>query len=130
MVLESLLEDTGVMSVKIVIVDDDPGFRRMAAILLTARGLNVVAESEDGASGLAAVRRLAPDGVLLDLNLPDQDGVSVARTLLLGSHQPTVVLTSTDQPTWSSEELSDAGVLDFIAKDRLFDTDLLTLFSS
>ncbi|GAB1340554.1 hypothetical protein ACE1SV_71440 [Streptomyces sp. E-15] len=119
----------GNMSVNIVVVDDDPGFRRIAKTLLTARGLRVVAESEDGASALAAVREHRPDGLLLDLHLPDHDGVTVARMLRAEDQPPRIVLTSTEQSFWSVDELRQAGIESFIAKDRLFDADLKTIFS-
>jgi CheY-like chemotaxis protein len=117
------------MCINIVVVDDDPGFRRMATTLLTARGLCVVAESEDGASALTAVRTHRPHGLLLDLHLPDLDGLSVARRLSEETDRPRVVLTSTDELCWTREELESAGVESFIVKDRLFDADLRGLFA-
>ncbi|MFF4354776.1 response regulator [Streptomyces sp. NPDC001530] len=117
------------MSINIVVVDDDPGFRRIAATLLTARGLHVVAESQDGASALAAVRAHRPDGLLLDLHLPDADGLTVARRLSEESDRPRIVLTSTDKSFWSPEELERAGIESFVAKDKLFDADLRGLFT-
>ncbi|MFF0465579.1 response regulator transcription factor [Streptomyces mexicanus] len=116
------------MSVNIVVVDDDAGFRRIAKTLLTARGMHVVAESEDGVSALAAVREHRPDGVLLDLHLPDHDGAAVARILREEEHAPRIVLTSTEQSFWSADELRQAGIESFIAKDRLFDADLKAIF--
>ncbi|MBE8478505.1 response regulator, partial [Streptomyces justiciae] len=117
------------MSINIVVVDDDPGFRRIAATLLTARGLRVVAESSDGASALAAVRDHRPDGLLLDLHLPDTDGLTVARRLNEQEDRPKIVLTSTDKSFWSPEELQHAGIESFVAKDKLFDADLKSLFT-
>ncbi|WP_372346690.1 response regulator transcription factor [Streptomyces sp. KL116D] len=117
------------MCINIVVVDDDPGFRRVATMLLTARGLTVVAESRDGASALAAVRDHRPDGLLLDLHLPDTDGLTVARQLTEEQNPPRIVLTSTDKSLWSHEELERAGIESFVAKDRLFDADLRSLFS-
>ncbi len=63
---------------------------------MAARGLVVVAEVGSGAAALDAVHRLRPDGVLLDVNLPDRDGLSVTRALADRSDTPRVVLTSTD----------------------------------
>ncbi|MCT9931845.1 response regulator transcription factor [Planotetraspora sp. A-T 1434] len=118
------------MSVNIVVVDDDPGFRRIARALLAARGLRVVAESPDGASAIAVIREHRPDGVLLDLHLPDEDGFSVARAITREGHPLRIVMTSTDPSAWSAEELASAGIVRFVAKDRLFDADLNALFSS
>lgn len=117
------------MPVSVVVVDDDPGFRRVARVLLSSRGAAVVAESADGAAGIEAVCRLQPDCVLLDVNLPDQDGLSVARTLRDGGHQSKVMLTSTNDAGWSAAELVAAGIRLFLTKDQLFDPDLCALFS-
>ncbi|GGU66884.1 response regulator [Streptomyces griseoviridis] len=117
------------MCINIVVVDDDPGFRRIAATLLTARGLRVVAECGDGTSALAAVREQRADGMLLDLHLPDLDGLAVARLLSERERPPRIVLTSTDKSVWSEEELARAGIESFVAKDQLFDADLRALFA-
>ncbi|MGV9915452.1 response regulator [Streptomyces tendae] len=118
------------MCINIVVVDDDPGFRRIATTLLTARGLRVVAESGDGASALEIVRTHRPHGLLLDLHLPDIDGLAVARRLTEEGAAPRIVLTSTDRSLWAREELDRAGIECFVAKDRLFDADLPGLFAA
>nr|WTC14148.1 response regulator [Streptomyces anthocyanicus] len=118
------------MCINIVVVDDDPGFRSIATMLLTARGLRVVAESRDGASALDAVRAHRPHGLLLDLHLPDLDGLTVARRLAEEDHPPRIVLTSTDRSLWSQEELESTGIECFVAKDKLFDADLRGMFAA
>jgi DNA-binding NarL/FixJ family response regulator len=77
-----------------LIVDDHPSFRRLARKLLEAADYVVVGEAEDGASGIAAVRELRPDVVLLDVLLPDMTGFAVAKQLAGMSDRPLVVLTS------------------------------------
>ena len=66
---------------RILIVDDNAGFRLQARALLEADGFDVVGESTDGLSGLSDARRLRPDLVLLDIGLPDIEGFEVARAL-------------------------------------------------
>src|SRR3954462_14525168 len=56
-------------------------FRPVAKVLLEFEGYEVVGEAEDGLSGIEAARRLAPDMVLLDVQLPDIDGFDVAARL-------------------------------------------------
>ena len=63
---------------RILIVDDHPSFRATARAVLSADGFEVVGEAEDGASALEAIERLRPDLVLLDVQLPDTDGFSIA----------------------------------------------------
>jgi DNA-binding NarL/FixJ family response regulator len=87
-----------------LIVDDHPSFRRFARKLLEAAGFLVVGDVEDGASALAAVRKLRPDVVLLDVLLPDTTGFAVAKELAAEPERPLVVL-------MSSRSASDLGAL-------------------
>jgi two-component system phosphate regulon response regulator OmpR len=64
----------------VLIVDDDPSIREMLAEYLGAHGF-VTAQAEDGASMRAEIERAAPDVVLLDLRLPREDGLTLARYL-------------------------------------------------
>ena len=68
--------------IRVLIVDDHPGFRSFARAMLEAEGFDVVGEAPDGAAALAAVRALAPEIVLLDVALPDMDGFAVCEALL------------------------------------------------
>jgi DNA-binding NarL/FixJ family response regulator len=92
------------VSTTVLIVDDHAGFRSFAHRLLEAAGFRVIGEAEDGASGVAAVRGLRPDVVLLDVLLPDTTGFAVARELATDSDRPLVVLTS-------SRSADDLGAL-------------------
>jgi DNA-binding NarL/FixJ family response regulator len=78
----------------VLIVDDHASFRRLAARMLQQAGFVVVGEAQDAAGALAAVARLRPDMVLLDVVLPDGSGIDVARELARGAVAPRVVLTS------------------------------------
>jgi CheY-like chemotaxis protein len=79
------------MARTVLVVDDSAAFRTTARMLLEARGYDVVGVAEDIASGLAKARELQPDCVLMDVNLPDGDGISAAAQL----NGTTVVLVST-----------------------------------
>ena len=120
---------TGGMPPTVLVVDDDAGFRRVARRLLTRRGLLVVGDVGSGAAAVEAVRRQRPDGVLLDVNLPDRDGLSVTRELTGRSGGPSIVLTSMDALRDPEATLAACGALAFVAKERLVETDLLRLFS-
>jgi len=61
----------------VVIVDDHPSFRASARAMLEASGFEVIGEATDGSSGLELLRRLRPDVVLLDVQLPDMSGFDV-----------------------------------------------------
>lgn len=123
-------DDTRQMPPTVIVVDDDPAFRRVVVRLLTMRGLDVVADVADGESGLAAVRRHRPGGVLLDVNLPDHTGIDVARTLTAEAGAPAVVLTSADATGLTDGALADCGARAFVPKDRLTRVDLRSLLGA
>ena len=101
----------------ILIVDDHPAFRRSARRLLEGEGFDVVGEAVDGASAVRAVDETAPDGVLLDIALPDSSGFDVAARLADGPAK--IVLTSSRAQTDLGPRLRDSQALGFIPKDRL-----------
>jgi DNA-binding NarL/FixJ family response regulator len=102
----------------VLVVDDHPAFRRVARALLARAGLQVVGEAVDGASALAQAARLRPDVVLLDVALPDIDGLAVcARLTAAAGPVPVVVLTSSRD--WSPDVVAAAGARAFVPKDRL-----------
>ncbi len=109
--------DPGVPSV--LIVDDHATFRATARQLLEAEGFEVVGEAEDGASALAAVARLRPDVVLLDVQLPDTDGFEIARCLCVNGFQPKVVLTSSRDASEFGDLIDACGSRGFIPKGEL-----------
>ena len=82
------------MARSVLVVDDSAPFRATARALLEARGYRVVGAVADGGEALAAVEAMRPDAVLLDINLPDADGIAVAGRLA-GAGGPAVVLVST-----------------------------------
>jgi CheY-like chemotaxis protein len=81
---------------RILIVDDSESFRAAAAQLLAARGLEPLGPAGDGDAALAAVAAGCPDGILLDINLPDRDGFAVAALLASVCPAAAIVLTSSD----------------------------------
>ena len=101
-----------------LIVDDDPVFRRAAAELLAARGYRVVGEAGSAAEGLAMASALRPGAVLLDVNLPDGDGLSVAAQLSPDGG-PRVLLTSTDAGAATARLVRGSGAVGFVAKADL-----------
>jgi two-component system nitrate/nitrite response regulator NarL len=103
----------------VLVVDDDPQFRELAGRLLAASGLTVVGEADSVAAGRAAAVRLEPAAVLLDVDLPDGDGVTLARELAALPWQPRIVLTSIDGDITTREAARDAGARAFVNKADL-----------
>jgi DNA-binding NarL/FixJ family response regulator len=108
------------VSGSVLIVDDHAGFRASARRTLEADGYRVVGEATDGRSAIAAVRRLRPDVVLLDVNLPDADGFHVAAELSrAGDGGPAIVLTSSHDPEDFGDSLPASSAAGFVPKDKL-----------
>jgi CheY-like chemotaxis protein len=105
----------------VLIVDDDEGFGRAAAEMLADRGYRVVGHATTVADALAQFDLLAPEAVLLDVRLPDGDGVELAGTLTARPHAPTVLLTSTDRKAVPAEQLRESGACGFVPKTELAD---------
>ena len=104
----------------VLVVDDHAGFRRSARTLLELAGLRVVGEAADGATALAATADLHPDVVLLDVALPDLDGLEVcARITSGGGPVPVVVLTSSRDLPRPADLVAASGARAFVRKDRL-----------
>jgi DNA-binding response OmpR family regulator len=79
----------------ILVVDDEPKIMQLARDYLEHAGLRVVTAA-DGRAALRAVTRERPDLIVLDLRLPDMDGLDVARTLRKTSTVPIIMLTARD----------------------------------
>lgn len=99
---------------RVLVVDDEPPMRRFLRASLSAAGYVV----EEAATGTEALRMAAshpPDAVLLDLGLPDVDGVEVTRRLREWSAVPVVVLSARGRESDKIEAL-DAGADDYVTK--------------
>jgi DNA-binding NarL/FixJ family response regulator len=103
----------------VLIVDDFAGFRRSARALLQDEGFEVVGEACDGPTALAEVERLSPAVVLLDVQLPGEDGFAVADRLARASNPPAVVLVSTRSASAYGPYLTTTSARGFIAKADL-----------
>lgn len=102
-----------------LIVDDHPGFRASARRMLEAGGFEVAGEAPDGASARRASRELHPDVILLDVQLPDADGVELAGELAGADGHPSVVLCSSRSAEELGAGLDSSGALGFVPKDEL-----------
>jgi DNA-binding NarL/FixJ family response regulator len=103
----------------VLLIDDDPAFRRLARQTLSGSGLTVVGEAATAAAGISAARSLEPEIMLVDVGLPDGDGISLARELSALPWGPRVVLTSVDPDAASPEEVRKSGAIGFVPKQDL-----------
>jgi two-component system, OmpR family, KDP operon response regulator KdpE len=99
---------------RVLVVDDDRQLLRALQITLTARGYAVV-PAATGADALAAASAKPPDVVILDLGLPDLDGVAVVEGLRGWSTAPIIVLSARHEERAKVRAL-DAGADDYVTK--------------
>lgn len=104
---------------RVVVADDQALVRTGFRLILDADGIEVVAEAVDGAEAVDAVRRTRPDVVLMDIRMPDMDGLEATRRILGGTSEnaPRVVmLTTFDLDHYVYAALA-AGASGFLLKD-------------
>src|SRR5580693_9007415 len=99
---------------QVLVVEDDTGIRGVLRMLLESQGYRVV-EAETAARGAIEARNHRPDLVVVDLGLPDQDGLSVIREIRRFSPLPILVLSARTMETDKIAAL-DAGADDYVAK--------------
>jgi two-component system KDP operon response regulator KdpE len=101
-------------AVRVLVVDDEPAIRRYLTVLLSAHGYTVF-EAGSGQAAMSAVLADRPDMVILDLGLPDLDGVEITRLLREWTRIPIIILSVRGQEADKIAAL-DAGADDYLTK--------------
>jgi DNA-binding NarL/FixJ family response regulator len=109
--------------ITVVIIDDHPIVRAgMSAILSQADGVCVVSEGANGADAMRLTLLRQPDVLVLDVNLPDMDGLHITRQLRAqGLTLPILILTAYDNARWVFG-LLEAGATGYVLKDEAVET--------
>src|SRR5437773_1259346 len=104
----------GTMS-KILVIDDEQSIRDLLDRLLRRKGYDVIV-AESGQKGLECFRRERPDVIVLDLKMPEMDGLTVLRQIRsLNRSQPVIVLTGS-RTAEMEQQVRALGVTEYIAK--------------
>jgi DNA-binding NarL/FixJ family response regulator len=114
------------MAVKVLIVDDQAPFRQAArAVVEATDGFDVIGEVETGEASVETTRRLHPDLVLMDVNLPGINGLEATRRILEDSNGTVVVLLlSTYEEAEYAPRAAECGASTYISKSK-FEPDRL-----
>lgn len=108
------MSDTTGLKSTVLVIDDEVQIRRLLKVCLEANGYRVV-EAATGQEGITAAAQYPPDVVILDLGLPDLDGVAVLKRLREWSRVPVVVLSVRDREEDKIAAL-DNGADDYVTK--------------
>lgn len=110
---------------KILVIDDSPFVRGFCRDVLSEAGF-VVLEAENGTQGLDTFRSERPDCVLLDVLMPDIDGLEVLKQIREVADRTPVLLMTGDDPGWARRTCESYGATAFLSKalsaDRLVET--------
>jgi two-component system LytT family response regulator len=109
------------MSLRVLVADDEaPARRRLKALLSEIGGAEIVGEAADGLEAVDAIQRLAPDLVLLDVQMPGLNGFEVVEAVGLDALPPVVFVTAFDEFALQAFEIEAVDyVLKPVRKDRL-----------
>ena len=107
------------MQCRVLVVDDDAAFRELASDLLRGLGLGVTGQAGTFAEGEAAAVDLRPDAALVDVGLPDGDGLELAQRLAAMPWSPRVVITSSDADVITGDGARSLGAVAFLPKTEL-----------
>src|SRR5438552_8057998 len=103
------------MPTRVIIADDETIQRMDLKDVLTKQGYLVIGEAGDGLSAVNLARELRPDLVIMDIRMPDMDGIAAAETLTQEKIAPVLLLTAFgDQPL--VDRAKEAGVVNYIVK--------------
>ena len=115
------------MAFKVLVVDDSSFYRRRVKDILNEdRSLDVVGEAKNGREAIELIKKLRPDVVTMDVEMPVMDGISAVRRIMDECPVPVIMFSSlTHQGAKATLDALDAGAVDFlpkrfeeIAKDR------------
>jgi DNA-binding NarL/FixJ family response regulator len=102
---------------RVVLVDDHPVYRAGLARLLRESGVDIIAELPNGEAALEAVEELAPDVVVMDLNMPGMSGLEATRRLVAQSPATRVLVVSVSAQEADVTDAILAGASGYILKE-------------
>jgi len=100
---------------KILVVDDEPAVRKLMEQFLTGRGYEVRL-AENGRLALAALDTFAPDLVLLDMHMPELDGIETLKGLAARAPALPVIMVTVNDDVETTSRLIQLGAADYVPK--------------
>lgn len=113
------------MATRILLADDHPLFRDGVGALLRARGFEIVGEAMDGAQAVARARELKPDLILMDIHMPQIDGLAATRAIISEMPETRIVMLTVSDEDADLFEAIKSGAHGYLLKN----TDTQTFFN-
>lgn len=111
-----MLQEAIILEKKIMIVDDAAFMRMMIKDILMKSGYEVIAEAENGKKALEKYKEVKPDLVMMDITMPDMDGITAVKELMkIDPHALIVMCSAMGQEAMVIEAIQ-SGAKDFIVK--------------
>lgn len=102
---------------RVLIADDEPHIRSLISLIITSLGADVVAEATDGEQALSLYKQFSPDMVLLDINMPKMDGITVLKQIMAINNRTLVVMLTSLNALEVVKECIDNGAWNYILKN-------------
>jgi two-component system chemotaxis response regulator CheY len=106
---------------RVLIADDEPHIRSLIRLIVTSLGAEVVAEANDGEQALHLYKQFSPDMILLDINMPKIDGISVLKQVMAINSNTLVVMLTSLNTLEVVKECIDNGAWNYILKNTTAD---------
>lgn len=102
---------------RVLIADDEPHIRSLISLIVTSLGAEVVAVAADGDEALSMYKQFSPDMVLLDINMPKMDGITVLKQIMAINVRTLVVMLTSLNTLEVVKECIDNGAWNYILKN-------------
>lgn len=102
---------------RVLIADDEPHIRSLISLIVTSLGAEVVAVAADGDEALSMYKQFSPDMVLLDINMPKMDGITVLKQIMAINVRTLVVMLTSLNTLEVVKECIDYGAWNYILKN-------------
>jgi signal transduction histidine kinase len=103
--------------IRVLVVDDNDGFRESLVFLLSGEDLEVIGQARSGAEAIELVRQLSPDVVLMDVRMPEMDGIETTRRLKASRPGLEVVALTSMEEQRAVRDMLVAGASGYVLKD-------------
>jgi len=112
--------DNAKMKIKVILADDHKIFRDGLRTLIEKEGMEVVGEAENGRKAIKLAEKLMPDLIIMDVSMPDMNGIEAARKIIAAMHDVKVIALSMHSDRRFVLGMLEAGASGYLLKDCAF----------